>query len=252
MAVENAGAEAGVIEFGVMIPPTRDLPAGFDPLPDAGWVRLDRVVRHALDPGQTAKTDIVVSVPKDSGLDGGQYAFDCAIKGRNAAGSSLTLKTRVTFAVGEADEQGEDGDAPEEFTVTARSARIEGVELGRRVTLRNERFQGLKLANAGTRPLRVRLGTSRRWPKHLRPETGFGAAPNPRWLKTGPVVTVPAGAVVTVPLYVEIPPQARYAGQSWSFAVTLDVDNGKSRGRRWFIMSLTTKEDLQEETRLNR
>ncbi len=247
LGVENAGGEQSTIEFAASIPSPQEMAEGYDPLPDMSWVRLDAGTRRMVMPGQSAKTDIVVGIPKDARLEDGQYAFDCLIKGRNAAGSMLTLKTRLSFAVGDGDSPDEHKQCPGGFDVSPREGAVEDVPLGQRTELRDKTFRGLKLINAGGKALTVRLATSRAWPQELHPPEGFAPAPNPRWLKTGPVVRVPAGAIVTVPLHIRIPDRPRYAGRKWSFLLALDVEDGKEKGRRWFVMSVTTKTDRDQE-----
>ena len=250
LGVENAGGETIDIEFAAAIPPPHEVAEGYDPVPQASWIRLEGVTAHTLKPGQSAKTNIVVKVPKDARLRDGQFAFNCMIKGRNAAGSRVTLKTSLSFAVGDGDPPGVHGDSPEGFEASPRAGRVDGVPLGKRIELHGAAFAGLKLINAGSRELRVHLSALRDWPDELRPPEGFVTAPNPRWLKTGPIVRVRPGTIATAPLYLDIPARDRYAGRSWSFLVALDIDDGKARGRRLFMMSVTTKADRDKEHRL--
>jgi hypothetical protein len=246
LGVENAGGEPIDIEFAAVIPPPQEVDEGYDPLPQASWIRLEGRTTRTLEPGQSAKTNIVVKVPKDARLRDGQFAFNCMIKGRNAAGSAVTLKTRLSFAVGDGDPPGVHGDFPEGFDASPRAGRLDGVPLGKRIELRGAAFGGLKLINAGDRELKVQLSSLREWPEELRPPEGFVPAPNPRWLKSGPIVRVRPGAIAKAPVYLHIPARDRYAGRSWSFLVALDVDDGKARGRRLFMMSVTTKARSKE------
>lgn len=250
LGVENAGGEQSTIEFAVAIP--AETADGYDPLPDLRWVTLAAGASRTLNPGQSAKTDIVVRIPKNVRLEDGQYAFDCLIKGRNEAGSALTLKTRVSFAVGDGDIPDDHGECPGGFEFSPREGVVEDVPIGKKTELQDKTFRGLKLINAGGRSMTVRLATSRAWPKELSPREGFVPAPNPRWLKTGPPVRVSAGAVVTVPLHIRIPNRPRYAGRSWSFLVALDVTDGKERGRRWFVINVTTQSDREKENVLKK
>lgn len=243
LGVENAGGEPARLQFSLALPPSADVPDGYEALPDARWARLTTgATAQALSPGRSRKANIAVRVPKDARLEGGQYAFDCVIKGRNAAGSAVTLKTRVLFAVGSGDPPRAGPRTPQGFDVSPRAGRMEKVPLGAKTALRDDAFRGLKLINAGRKALTVRLATVRAWPDDVSPPEGFAPAPNPRWLKTGPPVRVPAGAVREAALDVFIPAQPRYAGRKWSFLLALDVDDGARRGRRWFVMSVETKE----------
>jgi hypothetical protein len=99
----------------------------------------------------------------------------------------------------------------------------------------------LKLVNAGTRDLTVRLSTLRAWPEGLRAPQGHARAPNPRWLKTGPPVKVKAGSVVPAALELLVPDEPRYRGRRWSFLVAADAEGGGRPGRALFVLNVETE-----------
>lgn len=237
LGLVNTGTEPAFIEASVGIPPPAKLMDGCDALADPKWVRVKGAGR-TLSPGETLELDVSIAVPKDARH--GQRQFDLLLSGKSPGGSALKMSTRLTFAVGEGDPPALDSSPPEGFDVSPRAGKADQVPLGRRVALRASEAGGLKLINAGEKDLRTRLATSREWPDGIRPPEGYGPAPDPRWLKTGPEVKVPAGAVREAALEIEVPREARYAGRKWSFLVALDAEGGGTRGRKWFVMSVTT------------
>lgn len=247
LGVENAGGEPARVELSVSIPPPRDLADGYEALPDPRWVRLDGA-SHALDPGRSGTTDVSVELPRDAGPEGGQYQFDCLIRGHGPGGGGLTLRTRVLFAVGGGDPPEVPRDPPEGFLLSPTRARAEGAPLGRRHPLAAG-AGGLKLVNAGTRDVTVRLSTLRAWPEGADPPEGFARAPNPRWLKTGPPLRVKAGTVEAARLELLVPDEPRYRGRRWSFLVAADAEAGGRAGRSLFVLSVETETGRKEDGR---
>lgn len=246
LGVENAGDEPARVELSLSIPPPERVADGYEPLPEGSWVRLDRT-SHALEPGERGGTDVVVSLPRDARLEGRQFQFDSLIRGRAEGGGGLTLRTRLLLAVGDGDPPEVPRDPPEGFLLSPARATAQGVPLGRRHPLAGA--GALKLVNAGTRDLTVRLSTLRAWPPGLEPPQGHARAPNPRWLETGPPLKVKAGSVVPAALELLVPDEPRYRGRRWSFLVAADAESGGRAGRALFVLSVETETARKEDGR---
>ncbi len=247
LTVENTGAEKAVLAVSVVSPSPDRLREGYDPLPDMQKRVVVKGPSRWLEPGGKSELDIVAAIP--ASLDGGQYQFDCLIKGRNSAGSALTMRTAVTLSVG----AGDPADvAPEPagsgFSVSPAKAHLEGVPLGKRAAARSEKFRGLKLANAGESDLLVRATPVRVWDESVRIEDGYAPAPNPHWLKAGPVLRLKPGEVAEAALTLEIPRQKRYRGRRWAFVVAVDAQGGGRRGRTWWTLYVRTQDE--EDSRI--
>lgn len=246
LGVENAGAEPARVELSVSIPPPERLADGYEPLPDASWVRLDPAA-HALGPGERGGTDVLVSLPRDARLEGRQFQYEVLLRGRGKDGGGLTLRTRLLLAVGHGDPPEVPRDPPEGFLLSPPRGTAREAPLGRRHPLAGT--GALKLVNAGTRDLTVRLSTLRAWPAgHEAPE-GYARAPNPRWLKTGPPVRVEAGSVAPAALELLVPDEPRYRGRRWSFLVAADAEGGARPGRALFVLNVETETASEEDGR---
>lgn len=246
LGVENAGAEPARVELSPVLPPPGRLADGYEPLPELSWVRLDRA-SHALGPGERGGTDVVVSLPRDARLEGRQFQFDGLIRAKTADGGGLTLRTRLLLAVGDGDPPEVPRDPPEGFLLSPARATAEGVPPGRRYPLAGA--GALKLVNAGTKDLTVRLSTLRAWPPGLEPPEGHARAPNPRWLKTGPPAKVKAGSVMPAALELLVPDEPRYRGRRWSFLVAADAEGGARPGRALFVLNVLTQGAQEEDGR---
>jgi hypothetical protein len=247
LGVENAGTEPARIELSVAIPPPGELADGYEALPDPSWVRLEKA-SHALEPGARGETDVRVVLPKDARLEGRQFQFHCLFRGRETAGGGLTLRTRLLLAAGAGDPPQTAGAAPEGFALLPARGRAEGVPLGRPFAPPSG-AGGLKLVNAGTREATVRLSTLRAWPEDFSPPEGFAPAPNPRWLRTGAPVRLPAGSIASAALELMVPDEPRYRGRRWAFLVAADAEAGGKKGRSLYVLSVVTQAASKEAGR---
>jgi hypothetical protein len=248
LSVVNTGTEKAFIEVTVEAPAPERLKDGYEPLPDV----LKRVGAkgpgHALEPGEKSVLDITAAIP--ASLDGGQYQFDCVLKGRNDGGSVLSLRTAVLLAVGEAVPE-DIARQPEDsgFSVSPAKAHLEGIPLGQRAAARSEAFHGLKLVNAGETELVVRVKPVRTWDESMRIEDGYEPAPDPNWLKAGPALRVKPGKVVEASFELAIPAQKRYRGRKWAFVTAVDAEANGRIGRTWWTLYVHTQDEEESRTR---
>ena len=252
LLLENSGADAVRVVTSVVLPPPGELKDGYETWPSPGRVRLSSN-QAELRPGGAAQVEIVVDVPRDPSLSGGQYQFDVRASASDRAGSSLTLKTRVLLSVGAP--LAEAGDIPAEgraerpgFSLAPASAALEKVPLGRTSGRGPGEWTTVKIVNAGDEDLTVSLRPARSWDADGPSLKGQTPGPNPRWLVFEPaVVRVPAGAIGSVRVGVAVPRQARYADRKWTFVAAADAAAGGRRTRRYFVLRVVTQELKKED-----
>ncbi len=237
LRVENSGRDPTRVEFVAVAPPLERCKDGYDPWPYPDKVRLDAKAAD-LGPGAAAEAELVVTVPKDPALDGGQYEIDVVATGRDRAGASLSLRTRVLLSVGAPPASGA---VPPGGWADRPGFSVSPPRGGGRTTL--------KLVNAGDEGLTVSLAPARSWDEDARIPEGYEPAPNPRWLRVRPgVVEVRAGAIGSARVEAVVPRQARYAGRRFAFVLAADAAAGGRRTRRWFVLTVVP-DQLEEDSR---
>ena len=251
LRVENTGRDPARVDFKVISPAPSMLKDGYDPWPYPDRAVLARA-RAELKPGQAAKAELSMNVPKDSALNGGQYELDVLETGTDPAGESLTLKSRVLLSVGRPLPPAEapPGGFAERpgLTLSPPSAALDRVPLDRGGT---DPGGGVlvKLVNAGDEDLTVTLSPAREWDDGARIAIGYEPAPNPRWLRIEPdVVKIRAGAIGRARIWAVVPRQKRYAGRRWAFVAAVDAVAGGRRTRRYFVLHVNF-EEMEEDTR---
>lgn len=252
LLLENSGADAVRVGLNIVLPLAGDLKDGFDAWPFPGRIRVVPTTSE-LRPGGAAPVEIVVDVPRDPSLSGGQYQFDVRASASDRAGSSLTLKTRVLLSVGAP--LAEAGDIPAQrraerpgFSLAPASAALEKVPLGRTSGRSPGEWTTVKIVNAGDEDLTVSLRPARSWDADGPSLKGQTPGPNPRWLVFEPaVVRVRAGAIGSARVGVAVPRQARYADRKWTFVAAVDAAASGRLTRRYFVLRVVTRDWKEDE-----
>jgi len=238
LRVENSGRDPTRVEFKVVVPPLDGCKDGYDPWPYPDKARLEWK-KAELGPDGAAEAELVVTVPKDPALIGGQYELDVVATGYDRAGASLSLRNRVLLSVGARPAAGSvpPGGRAERPGFTLSPPRAGGGATT------------LKIVNAGDEDVTASLTAARSWDDDARIPAGYEPAPNPRWLRVRPdVVEVRAGAIGSARIEAVVPRQARYAGRRFAFVVAVDAAARGRTTRRWFVLTMDATQ-WEEETR---
>lgn len=100
----NSGTETLELSVAAAAPQPSELKAGYEPIPDAGWVRfdVDRLTldhRLTLEPGAQAAIDVVLAIPDDPKWAGRRFAAVLEARSINKANVGVGLRGRLLFAV---------------------------------------------------------------------------------------------------------------------------------------------------------
>ena len=73
LTVKNNSEATTGLEMKILKPsPERKLPEGCEPIPDTSWIKLEQY-DFVIDPGEEAKTDVVITIPDDEAYMGKKY-----------------------------------------------------------------------------------------------------------------------------------------------------------------------------------
>ena len=98
LSVTNMGKSPVELRIGVVPPRREELLAGYEPLPDTGWIRLEQE-RFQVQPGGNAITDVLVSVPGDEKYRGRRFQVWLWSYAMSDTGLVAGLKSRLLFSV---------------------------------------------------------------------------------------------------------------------------------------------------------
>jgi hypothetical protein len=97
LVVNNTSGIAVSLKIEILTPQESELKEGFQPIPDVSWVKLSQT-EFVVEPGEAAKTDVIISIPDKEKYRGGKYqVFIWSHTVGRAVG--VGLKSKLLFTV---------------------------------------------------------------------------------------------------------------------------------------------------------
>lgn len=247
--VTNTGDEP--IELHMRLAATRpeNLKDGYEPLGDLSWVSLARP-RLKIPPGQEGESSVLVSLPDDKNLLGGQFELEWIGEARSPDGAELGLRSKLLLRVARDDARSLEarrktrGKGVARFMLSPPEGMAENVPLGRRLDLR-ELGVALKLINPNPQEAAFVLTSFSIDTLDIKQfEEGFSPGPNPNFLRpASPVVSVGPDGVGEARFFLKIPDQHRYRNRSWVFAVKVEPLGAGDAAAKDFRLLVTTQRE---------
>ena len=73
LVVVNTGDEAVDLKIELLLPQESELKEGFEPIPDLGWIKLEKTEFKNIKPDEAATTDVIITIPDDEQYLGKKY-----------------------------------------------------------------------------------------------------------------------------------------------------------------------------------
>jgi len=246
VTVANTGDEP--VEVVMRLAATRpvELKDGYEPAPELSWARLTRT-RLKIPPGAEGESPLLVALPPDRSLLGGQYQLEWIGEASAPSGARLELRSRVLLDVvpedGAPAQVRRAGQGALNFALSPPEGRLEKVPLGRKKDLRELGLK-VKLENMDQRAVSFRLSLSIDTLDNKNHEEGFEPAPNPHFLKpASPVVSVGPDSVGEARFFLQIPDERRYRGRSWIFVVHVEPLEADEAAAKDFRLLVRTQQE---------
>ena len=97
LVVSNTGNAAVNLKIEVLAAKESELKEGFAPIPDIGWIELKQK-EFTLGPGESAKTDVLISVPDDTQYRGRKFQV-YLLSYTTGSTVGVGLKSRFLFSI---------------------------------------------------------------------------------------------------------------------------------------------------------
>ena len=72
LVINNTSGIDVNLKIEVLVPQEGEIKEGFEPIPDISWIKLSKT-EFLVKPGEAAKTDVIISIPKDKKYMGKKY-----------------------------------------------------------------------------------------------------------------------------------------------------------------------------------
>jgi hypothetical protein len=209
---------------------------GYDPLPSTSWISLERT-GFALDPRQTAETDVTITIPDDEKYMGKKYmAYIVPQSGAsNNAGGGIAIGTALQCALRL--EIAAKPPTPEEIrllkkqmlgqemqvAVSPERIFLNAVPIGEKVDIKKEYGDSIKIINSSDFDCKVIITPLTAGKAGVLPPAGYIEAKNPDWLVIGKhKFSLKKNTIIEVPVYITLPSEVKQ-GEKLFFSVSVNV-----------------------------
>ncbi len=102
LRVRNKGKNSIELKIEVLVPSKSELKQGYEPIPDASWIELEKDY-FSVEPSENAVTDVIITIPRDKKYLGKKYQayiWSHTI-GKGKVPIALGLKSRLLLEISE-------------------------------------------------------------------------------------------------------------------------------------------------------
>lgn len=192
---------------------------GYEPLPDFNWIKIEKT-NFSLDPGQTAETDIFITIPDDEKYLGKKYMVNIYPQTSAPKGISSGFAFAAALLCGLKLDIAPKPPTPEEIRQLKKQAlsgelgvfitpeRIFLVEIpvGRKIDIKREYKESIKIINSTNEKVSVEVCSLPISKSGLFPPHGYEETENPEWLILKKnKFTIKPNAIEEINLFLNIP-----------------------------------------------
>ncbi|OGS20173.1 MAG: hypothetical protein A2252_11020 [Elusimicrobia bacterium RIFOXYA2_FULL_39_19] len=225
--------------------PTTTSADGFEPIPDLKWVSIQKD-NFSLDPGQTAETDALITIPNDEKLMGKKYRiliypYSGVPKESGpgiAFGVGLKCKLDLEIAAKPPSAQEIMNIRKQQLggvvsvLVTPERMFLMDFPLGKKVNIKSKYNETIKIVNSSDRKLKITLKSLNVVKDGFFAPAGYKEAENPEWLTFSKSdIIINKNSIKEIPVFINIPEDKK--GEKWYFIVSVDV-NSEIRNVRYY------------------
>ena len=247
MKVTNTGVATVNLQMDVMIPTqsfitTQRKELGYEPIPSISWVTLSPIAIHMVPSGESALTDMVITIPNDPKYYGKKYQADIYSRtvGTNMLQIGVWSHLQLTI-VNSPEEQAQmeknhkDGVvANMDYTLLPDKLVIENCPLGRVFDVKKELKKTMMIANSGENPIKLRVREVAIGDTPLSLQTGY-EIPKSEWLHLkSDVIDADPSSFVDPGLSIEIPNDAAFRDKKYMFVIKVEPADPKLIGVTYY------------------
>ncbi len=250
--VTNASTFRAELKMEIVIPVEEDadLRPGYEPLPDASWVKLSRDF-FILEPGADAVTDVVFTIPEKEEHFGKKYQFYIVSRiTRGISNVNVGIMSRFLLSIiskeGMKILRGEKLPARMKpvanlnFSLLPWEVFLKGAKLGGRINVLKQNGTQLKVVNPNDQELKFRLKciTVRKAAVSLK--AGYEDCPDPSFLNFSEnEFVVPPNSIKKIKMFLKFPRQDEYFGKRYMFIIFLENLGQEIKGKVYSRLYVT-------------
>jgi len=252
--VTNGSTFRAELKMEIVLPTQGDkhLRPGYQPLPDASWVKLSQDF-FILEPGADAVTDVILNIPEKEEYFGKKYQF--YIISRITRGISnvnvgiisrfllnLISKEGMKLLRGEKPPARMEPVANLNFSLLPWEVFLKRAKLGSRINVLKETGTQLKVVNPNDQELKFHLKSITVRKAHVSLKEGYEDCPDSSFLNFNETeFVVPPNSIKKVKMFLKFPKQDEYFGKRYMFIIVLENLGQEIKGKVYSRLYVTTK-----------
>lgn len=234
LIVTNTGEEEADLRMDVLLPETSELRLNAEVIPDISWVTLTPAF-FTLSAGGQAEAEIRLSIPDVPAYLGRKFQFTIwshTLPRGGGMALAYGLKTRIIFSIDSVQPDFDDdviaGGASVQFALQPEEFHLEQLTPGVAFDVAEDGGRVLTVTNTGSEAQTLKLKSRRVLGSLATLSPGFQDTPDASFLTfSDDEVTVAPGETKTVKLFVEFPPDRKYAGHRYMFLIHGTTSGGR-------------------------
>lgn len=252
--VTNASTFRAELMMEIVIPTQgdKDLRPGYEPLPDASWLKLSQDL-FLLEPGADAVTDVVLNIPEKEEYFGKKYQF--YIVSRITRGiSNVNVGIVSRFLLNTISKEGMkllQGEKPPKkmepvsnlnFSLLPWEVFLKGAKPGSVVDVLKETGNQLRIVNPNDQELRFLLKCITVREAGVSLKEGYEDCPDPSFLKFSETeFAVPPDSIKKIKMILKLPREDDYFGKRYMFIIVLENIGQEIKGKVYSRLYVTTE-----------
>lgn len=224
LRVRNKGKNSIELKIEVLVPSKSELKQGYEPIPDASWIELEKDY-FSVEPSENAVTDVIVTIPRDKKYLGKKYqAYIWShTVGKGKLPIALGLKSRLLLEISEKERDlSQEFAGRFDFAVFPDEMLLENIKIGGVYDIKKVVRKVLEVKNLSRYPhiYEIRSISAKR--AGIGIENGYEDCPDPDFLtfnksKFG----LKKKKKTRVKMYLNFPKREEYAGKKYVFVIRI-------------------------------
>ncbi len=224
LRVRNKGKNSIELKMEVLVPSKSELKQGYEPIPDASWIELEKDY-FSVEPSENAVTDVIITIPRDKKYLGKKYQayiWSHTI-GKGKVPIALGLKSRLLLEISEKERDlSREFAGRLDFAVFPDEMVLENVKIGEVCDIKKVVGKVLEVKNLSRYPHIYEIKSTSAKKAGIKVENGYEDCPHPDFLTFDKSnFGLKKKKKTRVKMYLNFPEREEYAGKKYVFVIRI-------------------------------
>jgi len=247
LRVRNRGELPIELKMEVLMPSKSELKEGYEPIPDASWIELEKDY-FSVEPAKDAMTDVIITIPNDKKYLGKKYqAYIWShTGGKGALPIALGLKSRLLIEISEKERDlSQEFPGKFDFAILPDEMVLKDIGLGKFCDIKKLLGKLLQVKNLSRFPQHYEIRSISMKTAGIGMENGYEACPDPDFLTFDrSKFSLKRNKRARVKIYLDFPRREEYAGKKYLFVARIRLLGEEFILNRYLKIYVTTAREF--------